>query len=68
MNYFGEQIKQERMKVNLSVLMLSQKSGLSEEVINNIETGALFPDVRQLMTLSKAFGKHQGYFFTSLVR
>lgn len=67
MNFFGEQLKQERKSALLSVSELSQKTGLSEDVLIDIENGKLFPDVRQLMILSQAFGKHQGYFFTKLV-
>ena len=67
MNFFGKQIEQERKIAKLSIPELSQKTGLSEEVLTNIELGTLFPDVRQLMNLSKAFGKHQGYFFTKIV-
>jgi len=66
MNFFGKQIEQERKSAKLSVLELSQKSGLSEETLLQIEKGTLFPDVRQLMTLSQAFGKPKGYFFSKL--
>lgn len=67
MNFFGKQIEQERKIAKLSILELSQKTGLSEEVLTNIETGKLFPDVRHLMVISKALGKHQGHFFTQIV-
>ena len=67
MNFFGEQLKEERKSASLSVPELSQKTGLSEDVLIDIENGKLFPDVRHLMVLSKAFGKHEGYFFTKLV-
>jgi transcriptional regulator with XRE-family HTH domain len=67
LNFFGEQIKKEMEIAKLSVSELSEKTGLSEDVIMKIAEGSLFPNVNHLMSLSKAFGKHQGYFFTKLV-
>ena len=67
MNFFGKQNEQERKLAKLSTLELSQKTGLSEEILINIEKGAHFPDVRQIMTISTAFGKHKGYFLGKVI-
>ncbi len=67
MNVFGEQIEKERKLAGLSIPELSQKTGLSEEVITNLENGVIFPNVRHLMTLAGAFGKKQGHFLTKFV-
>jgi len=67
MDFFGEQIKKERQLANMTVAELATKARLSEQVIMNLEDGTMFPDVRHLMTLARAFGKHNGYFLTKLV-
>lgn len=67
MDFFGKQIEQERKLAGLSVLELSQKTGLSEERLMKLESGDAFPDVRELTTIAKSLGRKQGYFFTKIV-
>lgn len=67
MNFFGKQIEAERVKQNMTIGDLSIKTNITEEVLTNIETGTLFPDVRHLMNIALALGKHEGFFFKKAI-
>lgn len=66
MNFFGTQVEAERKLAQLSIPELSQKTGLAEDVITNIENGTLFPDVRHLLYITRALGLHEGHFLSKL--
>lgn len=65
-NAFGEQIKHDRELKQITIPALSVLTGLTEKELQDIEEGDDFPDVRQLITIARALGKHDGYFFTQL--
>ncbi len=67
MKYFGDQIKNERQLANMTIADLSKKSGIDEQTLSLIEEGTKFPDIRYLMKLATAFGKHMGYFLSKIV-
>lgn len=66
-NLFGKKIKDEREKRGLSVDDVSLNTGINKQELIDIENGTLFPNVRHLMTISKSFGNHEGFFLHSIL-
>ena len=58
----GERIRMYRERLDMSIYDLSQKSGISEDVINSIEKGEVIPALGVLTKLSRALGQRHGTF------
>ena len=58
----GERIRMYRERLDMSIYDLSQKSGISEDVINSIEKGEVLPALGVLTKLSRALGQRLGTF------
>jgi len=67
-NTFGPLLKKTRLSEMLTIDQLAEKTGLTTLVIEGIEDGVIFPDVSQLIKISKALGKNDGFFFLNIVR
>ena len=64
---FAEKIKFERENAGFTVQELADKTGFINEVIERLEDGRMFPDVRHLTQIAKALGLKQGHFIQHLV-
>ena len=58
----GERVRMYRERLDMSIYDLSQKSGISEDVINSIEKGEVLPALGVLTKLSRALGQRLGTF------
>ena len=58
----GERVRIYRERLDMSIYDLSQKSGISEDVINSIEKGEVLPALGVLTKLSRALGQRLGTF------
>ena len=58
----GERVRTYRERLDMSIYDLSQKSGISEDVINSIEKGEVLPALGVLTKLSRALGQRLGTF------
>ena len=58
----GERLRMYRERLDMSIYDLSQKSGISEDVINSIEKGEVLPALGVLTKLSRALGQRLGTF------
>ena len=58
----GERVRMYRERLEMSIYDLSQKSGISEDVINSIEKGEVIPALGVLTKLSRALGQRLGTF------
>lgn len=67
MNVFGKHIKHERQLMDMTEDELAEKSGIDKQTLTLLEEGLKFPDIRYLMKIAKAFGKHPGYFLEDIV-
>ena len=54
MNKVTENIKREREKQSLTVVMLAEKAGISFQALYNIEKGAFSPRVDTIIKLAEA--------------
>lgn len=58
----GARVRTYRERLDMSIYDLSQKSGISEDVINSIEKGEVVPALGVLTKLSRALGQRLGTF------
>jgi transcriptional regulator with XRE-family HTH domain len=58
----GRRIRDYREKLDMSIYDLSQKSGIAEKVINQIEKGEVLPALGVLTKISRALGQRLGTF------
>ena len=58
----GARVRMYRERLDMSIYDLSQKSGISEDVINSIEKGEVLPALGVLTKLSRALGQRLGTF------
>ena len=58
----GKRIRKFREKLDMSIYDLSQKSGIDEKYINEIEKGLVLPALGVLTRLSRALGQRLGTF------
>ncbi|MBO5643457.1 MAG: cupin domain-containing protein [Kiritimatiellae bacterium] len=58
----GSRIRSYRERLDMSIYDLSQKTGIDEKVINNIEKGLVQPALGVLTKISRALGQRLGTF------
>ena len=64
---FRDKIREMRVKSDITIAELSVTSGIPLNILEGIEEGSIFPDIGHLTKLSKAFGKHQGFFLQDII-
>lgn len=55
-NVFGQRLKEFRLHSDMSLLDLSEKSGLDESHIDSLEKGQVSPSKKEIIALAKALG------------
>lgn len=61
------QLQVARMNAELTTQELADKTGFTREVIERLEDGTIFPDVRHLTSIAKALGFKDGYFLKEMI-
>jgi transcriptional regulator with XRE-family HTH domain len=59
----GSRIRLLRLKRSMGLLEFSKQSGLSASLLSQLETGKVFPTIRNLSRISIVFKKYLSYFF-----
>lgn len=60
---FGEKIKAIRLKKDLSIELVSEKSKISEKILNEIESGTASLQLSEFLEIIKALGEKPESFF-----
>ncbi|MFH0769249.1 MAG: helix-turn-helix transcriptional regulator, partial [Chloroflexota bacterium] len=63
-NYLGRILKQQRISLQMTLLELTAKSGVSPSHIGRIERGERFPSARTLHKIAKPLGFDDNELFT----
>ena len=58
----GERVRMYRERLDMSIYDLSQKTGVDEKIINDIEKGKVLPALGVLTKISRALGQRLGTF------
>jgi transcriptional regulator with XRE-family HTH domain len=61
---FIERLKEERERAHISQMDLSFKAGLSQNLINTIETGRRIPNLSTILRICNALDIHPGILFS----
>jgi transcriptional regulator with XRE-family HTH domain len=63
--HIGERIRRLRLKRSMGLVELGRHTGLSASFLSQLETGRVFPTLRNLARIAMVFSKDLSYFFES---
>src|SRR6204780_4394112 len=63
--HIGERIKRLRLKKSMGLVELGRHTGLSASFLSQLETGRVFPTLRNLARIAMVFSKDLSFFFES---
>src|SRR6202050_2556025 len=63
--HIGERIRRLRLKKSMGLVELGRHTGLSASFLSQLETGRVFPTLRNLARIAMVFSKDLSFFFES---